>query len=526
VLAVRAVIKLSLYNDSVTLMNLARELRAVPGVDDAALVMGTDANKKLLSQADLFPPQVESASSDDLIIVVKGDDSSVKQAIDLAEKLLVKGAARKAEVAEHIPQSVRSAIRSLGSPNMTVISVAGQYAADEAWQALAQDSHVLLFSDNVSLDEEIHLKRYAVEEGLLLMGPGAGTAIINGVGLGFANTVPRGNVGILSAAGTGLQEVSTLLAQEGIGISQGIGLGGRDLSDEVGGLMMFHALKALQRDPDTKVVIAISKLPSAKIAARVEEELAAGGKPAVVMFMGGNDRADPEAKRSGKVYRAKTLHEASLIAAALSRGKSPKKALADYDRKVRDLEQQAQAMRSAVRPEQKYLRGLFSGGTLCDEAVLLWSQYVSPVWSNRPRSPDHKLPDVHKSQGHCALDLGEEEFTVGRPHPMIDQDLRIRRIMSEARDPEVALIQLDVVLGYGAHPDPAGELAPVIAECIRSSRSQGRELLMVVSVTGTDSDPQNLGRQREILSEAGATVVESNAMAAHLAAHVVADGEQ
>jgi FdrA protein len=525
VLAVRAVIKLSLYNDSVTLMNIARELRAVPGVDDAALVMGTDANKKLLSQADLFPPQVESASSDDLIIVVKGDGASVAQAIDLAEKLLEKGATRTAEVAERAPQSVRSAIHSLGSPNVTVISVAGQYAADEARQALAQGSHVLLFSDNVSLHDEIELKRYAVENGLLLMGPGAGTAILNGVGLGFANDVPRGNVGILSAAGTGLQEVSSLLAQEGVGISQGIGLGGRDLSDQVGGLMMFHALEALQRDPETKVVIAISKLPSTQIAARVEVELAAGEKPTVVMFMGGDD-ADPGANQSGKVFRASTLHEASLIAAAISKGKSPEKALKGYNRKLKELKQKAKAMRSATQSGQKYLRGLFSGGTLCDETVLLWSQYVSPVWSNRPRSPDHKLSDVHQSRGHCALDLGEEEFTVGRPHPMIDQDLRIRRIMSEARDAEVALIQLDVVLGYGAHPDPAGELAPVIAECMRISRSQDRELHMVVSVTGTDSDPQNLGRQREMLSKAGATVVESNAMAAHLAALIVAGGEQ
>lgn len=523
-MAVRAVIKLSLYNDSVTLMNIARELRAVPGIDDAALVMGTAANKKLLSQADLFPPQVESSSPDDLIIVVRGDDASVDQAIEAAEALLAKGLARKTEAAEHVPKSVRSAIRSLGIPSATVISVAGQYAADEAWQALAQGSHVLLFSDNVSLGDEIHLKRYAVGKGLLLMGPGAGTAIINGVGLGFANDVPRGNVGILSAAGTGLQEVSTLLAQQGIGISQGIGLGGRDLSDEVGGLMMFHALEALQRDPATSVVIAISKLPSTKIAAKVEAELAAGDKPAVVMFMGSDDDADSGVKKTGKVYRANTLHETSLIAAALSKGKSPEKALSGYNRKLRELKPKAQAIRSGLASGQKYLRGLFSGGTLCDESVLLWSQYVSPIWSNRPRSPDYVLPDVHESRGHCALDLGEEEFTVGRPHPMIDQDLRMRRIMSEAQDPEVALIQLDVVLGYGAHPDPAGELAPVIAECINSSRRSDRPLHIVVSVTGTDSDPQNLSRQRLILSEVGATVVESNAMAAHLAGLVLEEG--
>jgi succinyl-CoA synthetase alpha subunit len=523
-LAVRAVIKLSLYHDSVTLMNIARELRAVPGIDDAALVMGTDANKGLLSQADLLTPEAKSASSDDLVIVVKGDETSVDRALELGEGLLARGLIRKAEISEHVPKSIRGAIRFMGSPSVSVISVAGQYAADEAWQALAQGSHVLLFSDNVSLRDEIELKSYAVDNGLLLMGPGAGTAIINGVGLGFANHVPRGPVGILSAAGTGLQEVSTLLAREGSGVSQGIGLGGRDLSDEVGGLMMFHVLEALQRDPQTEVLVAISKLPSAEIAARVEGELAAGEKPAVVMFMGGDETAKAGAKTKGNLYRAGTLHEASLIAAALSERKSPAAAHKKYARKVGDTQKKAQAMRSKSNSGQKYLRGLFSGGTLCDETILIWSKHVSPIWSNRPRSPEFNLPDVHKSREHCALDLGEEEFTIGRPHPMIDQDLRLRRILSEAADPEVAVIQLDVVLGYGAHHDPASELAAVIIESIRSAKDQGRELHVVASVTGTESDPQSLSRQQSILSEAGATVVESNAMAAHLAALIVAEG--
>jgi FdrA protein len=522
-LAVRAVIKLSLYHDSVTLMNIARELRAVPGIDDAALVMGTDANKSLLSQAGLFPSQAESARSEDLIVVAKGDDAALDGAIELAEDLLAKGLARKAGTAEHIPQSLRGAIRSAGSPSICVVSIAGRYAADEAWQALEQGSHVLLFSDNVSLSDEIRLKRLAIDRGLLLMGPGAGTAIINGVGLGFANDVPRGNVGILSAAGTGLQEVSALLAQDGIGVSQAIGLGGRDLSDEVGGLMMFHALDALQRDPETKVLIAISKLPSPKIAAKVEDVLQAGNKPAVVMFMGGDEAATSKITKTTKVYRAGTLHEASLIAAALSRGKSPKTALSKHAKALQELKKKARAMRGTMGSGQKYLRGLFSGGTLCDESVLIWSKHVSPVWSNRPRSPKHKLPDVHVSRGHCALDLGEEEFTVGRPHPMIDLDLRMRRIVSEARDAEVSLIQLDVVLGYGAHPDPASELAPVINECIRSAKDQGRELVMVVSVTGTETDPQQLSRQQSILAEAGAVVMESNATAAEFAALIVGE---
>lgn len=516
-------IKLSLYHDSVTLMNIARELRAISGIEDAALVMGTDANKGLLSQAGLLASQVESASPDDLIVVVKGESASADRAFELAEELLSQGLVRESQSVEHRPQSVRGAIRSQGGPHVTVISVAGQYAADEAWQALEQGSHVLLFSDNVSLSDEIKLKRYAVDHGLLLMGPGAGTAIINGIGLGFANAVPRSSVGILSAAGTGLQEVSSLLAQQGIGVSQGIGLGGRDLSDEVGGLMMFHALEALQCDPETKVLIAISKLPSAKIARKVESQLETGDKPVVVMFMGGDESAASKAKAGGKVHRAGSLHETSLIAAALVAGKDPAKALAQHAGKVRDLEKKAQTLRIGLNPGQKYVRGLFSGGTLCDESVLIWSRRVSEVWSNRPRSPEYKLPDVHQSRGHCALDLGEEEFTVGRPHPMIDHDLRLRRLMSEAQDPAVAVIQLDVVLGFGAHPDPGGELSPAIAQCIRSAKEHDRELIVVVSVTGTESDPQKLSQQQSKLEDSGAVVIESNAMAAELAALIVGE---
>lgn len=523
-MAVRAVIKLSLYHDSVKLMNIARELRAIPGIDDAALVMGTDANKGLLSQAGLLAPGAKPAGSDDLIVVVKGDRESVDRGFELAEELLARGLVQGTELTQRRPRSVRGAIRSMSSPNVTVISVAGQYAVDEAWQALEQGSHVLLFSDNVSLEDEIRLKRYAVESDLLMMGPGAGTAIINGVGLGFANAVPRGPVGILSAAGTGLQEVSSLLAQQGVGVSQGIGLGGRDLSDEVGGLMMFHALDALQRDPDTALLIAISKLPSAKIAKKVVTKLEEGDKPAVVMFMGSDDGSGAAAREGASVYHAGTLQEASLIAAALAQGEDPAAKLKKYANRIRDLEKDARTLHSMLSPGQEYLRGLFSGGTLCDEAVLIWSRHVSAVWSNRPRSPENKLADVHISREHSALDLGEEEFTVGRPHPMIDHDLRLRRLLSEAQDPAVAVIQLDVVLGYGAHPDPASELGPVIAECIAAAKKNERELIVVVSVTGTDADPQNLKRQKSVLEESGAIVLESNAAAAELAALVVSIG--
>lgn len=517
---VRAITKPSLYHDSVTLMNIARELRALQGVDDAALVMGTEANKELLAQAELLVSTVQFAGSDDLIIVVKGMDEAVESALQVADELLVKGIVETEEKKAQRPRSLRGALLARAGVKVAVISVAGQYAAAEAWQALEIGSHVLLFSDNVSLADEIELKRYAVDHDLLMMGPGAGTAIINGVGLGFANALPRGPVGLLSAAGTGLQEVSSLLAQQGIGLSQGIGLGGRDLSNEVGGLMMFHALDALQQDPETEILIAVSKLPSKKIAKKVEAKLGAGTKPAVVMFMGDDEDGDREIGKGANLHHARTLHEASLIAAALVRGQDPGKALEGQAHKAQELEEKARALRITLSPEQKYLRGLFSGGTLCDEAVLLWSRRGFNIWSNRPRSPKYRLENLHQSQAHCALDLGEEEFTLGRPHPMIDHDLRLRRLLREAQDPTVAVIQLDVVLGFGVHPDPASEIGPAIAEGKRIAKTRGDELIVVASITGTDADPQNRSRQQSILEEHGAIVLESNAMVSRYSAQI------
>jgi FdrA protein len=520
--SIRYLIKTSQYFDSVSLMNIARDIRALPGIEDAALVMGTDANKGLLQQVSPLPVEAKAASPTDLILMVKGDETALDEALATAEKLLTKRPTA-AEGSAHRPRTLRSAVRAHPDANLAVISVAGAYATAEAWSALQQNLHVLLFSDNVALDDEVALKRYATERGLLLMGPGAGTAIINGAALGFANVVPSGPVGIISAAGTGLQEVSTLLAREGIGITQGIGVGGRDLSDAVGGLMMLHAVQALQNDPATEVIVAISKPPSPAVSERVLDQLAASKKPAVVIFMGADDLP---AAPSPAVHLTRTLQEAALTAAALVRGDNVPAIRAQLAKRRGALRAQATELAVQLRPGQTYLRGLFSGGTLCEEAMRLWSAEIGDVWSNGPLKPHLKLPDSNRSQGHCALDLGEEEFTVGRPHPMIDNDLRIRRLLQEAADPQVAVIQMDVVLGYGAHPDPASELAPAIREAREAAARAGRHLIVVGALTGTDGDPQNLTRQARAFQAAGMALLPSNADASQLAAFVVQAAEQ
>lgn len=513
-MTIRYVIKTSQYFDSVLLMNIAQRVRALAGIEDAALVMGTEANKRLLAQIAPLTAEIQAAASSDLIVMVKGEESALDSALSAAGKYLSQRAETTHEY-ERRPRTLRSACRSHPDSNLAVISVAGMYAVAEAWSALHQGLHVLLFSDNVSLDDEIALKRYAVEHGQLLMGPGAGTAIINGAGLGFANVVPRGPVGIVSAAGTGLQEVSTLLAKQEVGLSQGIGVGGRDLAEPVGGLMMLHAIDALQHDPATSVIVSISKLPAPAVADRMLAQFAAADKPVVVIFMGTPAPTHPPGSR---VYMAATLQEAAWTAATLAQGKDPGSVESDLVARRQTLRAQAETLSARLTPSQRYLRGLFGGGTLCEEAMRLWSETLGGIWSNGPLEPRFRLPDSSRSQLHCALDLGEEEFTVGRPHPMIDNDLRIRRLLQEARDPEVAVIQLDIVLGYGAHPDPASELAPAI----RQARGQaGRELFVITSITGTEGDPQNCARQAAALQSAGALVMESNADASILAAAVV-----
>lgn len=517
---VKVLIKQGEYHDSVSLMLVARELARLEGVEDAAVVMGTEANKSILTDAGLLTQEATAASSNDLVIAVaSSSDSLAELALQKAEDLL-KQKASSVQAGEFRSRTIRGALAAEPAANVAVISVAGRYAADEAWEALSRGLHVLLFSDNVSLEDEIALKRYAREQGLLLMGPGAGTTILNNVALGFADVLPRGPVGIVSAAGTGLQEVSTLLARRGVGISQGIGTGGRDLKKEVGGIMMLEALKALQEDEATGVVVLIGKPPAGDVVRPILDQVAASAKPTVICFLGG-DSSQFALEKVPNIIPARTLYECALLAAQQVQPeiRGVKALLAAEDA---DLAEQANVLKARLQPGQRYLRGLFSGGTLCYEAQVIWKEMLDgTVYSNAPLPGGPALPDSTKSCEHTAVDLGEEEFTVGRPHPMIDNDLRIRRILQEARDPEVAVILLDVVLGYGAHPDPASELAEAVKEAQRLARGEGRDLLVVASVTGTEEDPQSLSRTVNTLEGAGVIVCDSNSAGARLTALLV-----
>lgn len=522
-MTVKSLIKPGEYHDSVSLMLVARTLSGLAGVQDAAVVMATEANKSILATAGMLDVSIQAATANDLVIVVNAQDESTATAsLQKAEALLKKKPIAE-EAGQIKPRTLRAALASHPEANVVVISVAGRYAADEAWEALRRGLHVLLFSDHVSLEDELALKKYAREQGLLLMGPGAGTAILNHVALGFANVIPAAPIGIVSAAGTGLQEVSSLLARHGAGISQGIGVGGRDLSQDVGGIMMLEGLKALQADPETKVIILVSKPPAEKVAGRILAQVSQSKKPSVVCFLGGDLKA---AQKIPNALPACTLQEAVWLALKAG-GFRAEDVNSLLKAEKEELTKKTGALKAGRAKSQRYLRGLFSGGTLCYEAQVIWKEMLrEPVVSNAPLPGGAAMEDSMRSHGHCAVDMGEEEFTLGRPHPMIDNSLRIRRLLQEARDPEVAVILLDVVLGFGAHPDPAAELGPAIEQARDLARQAGRSLPVVASVTGTEDDPQCLSRTVARLERAGACVCDSNASAARLTGLLAANGRE
>ena len=508
---------LNLYRDSVSLMQFSDRVAALPGVARASAVMATENNLSLLVEASLIG-QGAPASPNDLLIVVEGEDeAALAAALDEAEGMIrQKPPASDGEAGRTPPHSITMGLDVMPGANLALISTPGEYAAAEALKALRQGLHVMIFTSNVEIEDEIALKRYSTDHNLLVMGPDCGTAIVNGIPLGFANAVRRGVIGVVGASGTGLQQVTSLIHQRGGGISQAIGTGSHDLHSKVGGASMRQGIAALAADPNTQVIVLVSKPPAPEVAEKVLEQAAHSRKPVVVDFIG----AEADGPAEDSLYRARTLDDAAAAAVALAEGKIP---AAGRGYLPPDLAGLADQLALSLKPGQRYLRGLFSGGTFCYETLLLLDEPLGGVFSNTPLRPELRLADVWHSQGHTAIDLGDDYFVQGRPHPMIDFRLRIERLLKEAADPETALIVLDVVLGYGSHPDPAAELAPAIQQARQIAEADGRELAVIGMVCGTDADPQNLARQETALREAGAHLVESNAQAARLAAAVLGD---
>jgi len=515
----KAEIRTSAYYDSVILMQLQRSLSTLPNVNEAGVVMGTVANKDVLAQSNLLTPEIQAARPDDLIIVIDATtEEAATDALAQVDTLLQrKGNRDPGSAGDYRPKSLESATQMLPAAGWTMISTPGRYAADVANDALTAGKHVFLYSDNVSLEDELKLKQRAAEKGLLVMGPDCGTAIINGVGLGFANRVRRGPIGIVGASGTGLQQVSARIHERGGGITHAIGTGGRDLSADIGAITARQALDLFARDEETKVIVLISKPPALEVAAQLLNAASKVGKPVVINFIGYEHDTEPddtEPDDTEKNEALENLHFAQTLESTAETALTlagyhlpPPRRPAEYSV---DPFAAAFNMVAIPKPTQHYLRGLFSGGTLAYEMMHMLRDELPEIYSNVPLDKQHKLENAAVSQEHTIIDLGEDDFTVGRLHPMMDNDLRIKRLAQEAADPETALILLDVVLGDGAHPDPASELAPAIADAYDAARADDRLIEFYVIVVGTEDDPQQMNEQIRQLNRANARCVKSN----------------
>jgi FdrA protein len=501
----------NLYRDSVSMMQLSAALRDLPGVEQASATMATAANLDMLREAGLLADAPDAGTSD-LLIVVKGTGgTALEAALATAEAELRKPPQVPAGGGPRMlpPASLQMALERTPDANFALISTPGEYAAAEAAKALRLGLNVMLFSDNVPIHDEVALKTYARKHGRFVMGPDCGTAIVDGVALGFANVVRRGAVGVVGASGTGTQQVTCLVHRYGEGISQAIGTGGRDLHIEVGGTTMLQGLDALARDEATRVIVLISKPPAPEVAARVLAAARKVRKPVVVNFVGGGSVA-----KGANLHFASTLDDAARAAVALARGRAPAR------RPAARVPSRLLAGLPRLARGQRYLRGLYSGGTFCYEASALLRDVLGTVRSNAPVDPQMHLANVWQSVEHTVVDLGDDEFTRGRPHPMIDQTLRNERLLKEAADPSVAVILLDVVLGYGAHPDPATPIAAAIETARSRAARQRRRIAFVGFICGTDGDPQDYARQEATLRAAGMVLADSNAQAVRLAATI------
>jgi len=492
------------YVDSVLLMAAIRTMTRRPGVEWATAVMGTPANLETLGAEGFDDASLESAGANDLVLAAQaGSRADADAALEAAETALSARAGAgdgEPRERERIPRGLEEAVAELPGANVALISVPGEYAGLEAHRALSSSLHVLLFSDNVPVDQEVELKERAAELGLLVMGPGAGTAMLGHVGLGFANDVRPGPVGVVAAAGTGAQEVMTLLDRWGTGVSHVIGVGGRDLSERVGGTMTRLAVRVLLDDEATRAILVASKPPSPSVARAILSDLR--GKPAVVALLGLEEElSPPESVRLERTLQGAV--EATLDALGLPRP-APSPGLGD-----------AVAAAAARLPASRVaVRGLFSGGTLCYESMVVISARLGAVRSNVPLREGWGVPGP--PDAHVCIDMGEEEYTRGRPHPMIDPHARSEAIVEQGRDPATAVVLIDVVLGHGSHPDPAEVLAPACAEAAAGGAA------VVAYVLGTDTDPQNLAAQCMALEEAGCIVAPTAARAALAAAAIAA----
>ena len=485
------------YQDSINLMLLTNQINSLEEVNMSQIMMGTDANKDILNNTSLLTEKAKTASANDLMIVVESEDKAImEKVLPMIDDFLADLSAKETAQTKKSVTTWKEALEELPDANVALFSIPGEYGASEMERALKNNLHVFSFTDNIAIEDEVRLKKLAHEKGLLMMGPDCGTGILSSIPIAFTNVVAPGNIGVVGASGTGIQEVTTIIDRLGGGVVHAIGTGGRDLSDPVGAITMKDAIIALEKHEPTDVICVISKPPAKEVRDEVVQLLQSISKPVVAIFLG-----EKPTNHEGKVYLAHTLEEAAHISVDLANEATVKK---NYFEPMEKPD-------TVTLAESKVVKGLYSGGTLAAEAGMLISEALD--LGGLVKADGFIL----KSQGYEVIDLGDDRYTQGKPHPMIDPEVRIHKIEEYAKQEETGVILFDVVLGYGAHEDMVGALLPAIKAAQSQAEMAGRELYFVATVCGTKNDPQDYQKSVDRLKEARVFVAESNAKAVQLA---------
>jgi FdrA protein len=509
------------YRDSVQLMRAASSANKLEGVEIASVLMGTPKNKPLLQEMNLLTPEAENAGPNDIIITIRASSGlHADHAINYIIELLTQEPMTRHDETIFF-RSIRGALSSLPDANLAVISTPGEYAAREARLALEQNLNILLFSDNVSLEDEIALKQEAHDRGLIIMGPDCGTAMIKNIGLGFSNVVLPGPIGIVAASGTGAQQIMALCQNRGVGVKHAIGTGSRDVMDLIGGISMIDGFQTLDRDPAIELIVIVSKPPEEKTMQKVLDEVSKSSKPVIINFLG---QKAGYYDHVGKHLTVNTLEEAAYSATSFIQTRKLKLLPITFDDENR-VEKILVDLENALTPEQKYIRGLYAGGTFTFEAAMIISKIIpsnEPLWTNVKLNGTKLIDDPQKRlSGHTLIDMGGEEFTLGKPHPMLDQFERTERFLKEISDPETAVILLDFILGYGSHSDPIADME----EAFEKWKTMNGVIPIVAHLCGTELDPQDFKRLWGELDKHGVYVMPTNAQAAKFAALIAIRGK-
>lgn len=519
---VRNLVKRNFHRDSVQLLHLSEEAKKIDGITDAAVVMGTTTNKEILQKLGLLTDEGRASSESDMILAVMADSQPlIEKGLQKIEDMVLKPPPAKGRSYF----SLEAALQAVPDANLAVVSIPGEHAREIVLKLLDKGISVHLFSDHVPPEHELELKQYAKERGLLVMGPGAGTSVIGGKAIAFANAVKKGKIGVVGAAGTGLQEVTVLLSEAGLGVSEGLGTGGGDVKAKMGGIMMLQSIDALEQDPGSSTVVVVSKPPDADVKKKILDHIANRTKKQYVTCFIGPESYEVPADIRGRVRATKTLHAAVMEAIRATEPTRHAEIAKPFSMSQSELMALSNKISKELNERQKYIRGLYTGGTFAYETLVILGRMIGDVYSNAPIDARLKLANSYQSVKDSIVDLGEEEFTVGRAHPMIDPTIRKMRIVEEAKDPEVAVIIMDFMLGYGSHSDPAGAMLGAITDARRIAEKDGRVLPILAHVCGTEQDPQPLSEQIGKLRGAGIEVLPTNALMAIASALVARKGK-